>query len=122
MKKSVKEIIENRTFDYYINPAEVSFFIDNISKQREIMKKIVAQTNDDYVISYEDLITKGLAKPIEETSSRLQELSLQIEKFDLKIEELEKVEEKRSIIRGLIKEKEKLSEEKSSLDKQIKQN
>lgn len=39
MKKSVKEIIENRAFDYYINPAEVSFFIDNISKQREIMQK-----------------------------------------------------------------------------------
>ena len=121
MKKSVKEIIESRAFDYYINPSEVSFFIDNISKQRDIMKKIVAQTNDDYVISYEDLTSKGLAKPFEETSSRLQELSLQIENLDLKIEELEKAEEKRIVIRGLIKEKEKLLEEKSSLDKKIEQ-
>ena len=83
MKKSLKEIIESRAFDYYINPSEVSFFIDNISKQRDIMKKIVAQTNDDYVISYEDLTSKGLAKPFEETSSRLHELSLQIQNLDL---------------------------------------
>lgn len=91
MRKTVSEILDVDKFDFYINPNEISFFVDKNKNQALIMSSIQEKLSDSYQNMLQGILSEATAikeqghKMLEKNNNRakrLEEICEELETLD----------------------------------------